>query len=288
MALHRCSTVTPTESSRSAPCCRSLRRRTTSTRRHRADPTRRSARARRDDVAARRDSAGVGRTSSRCTAPRKVWRQLRRERITRGALHGRTVDARARAAWGRARPAPGRRRSPRTWRIARSISSRGTSRRRDRISSGSRTSPTSRPGAASSTSPSSSTSSRAASSAGACRARCGLTSRSTRSSRRSVSGSRRRRRALVHHSDRGVQYLSIRYTERLVDAGIEPSVGSRGDSYDNALAESVIGLFKTEVIPSAGTVAGSRRRRIRDARMGRVVQPPTAARTTRLCTAGGV
>ena len=47
---------------------------------------------------------------------------------------------------------------------------------------------------------------------------------------------------LVHHSDRGVQYVSMRYTERLADAGIAPSVGSRGDSYDNALAESVIGL----------------------------------------------
>jgi len=57
---------------------------------------------------------------------------------------------------------------------------------------------------------------------------------------------------LVHHSDRGVQYLSIRYTERLAEAGIEPSVGSRGDSYDNALAESVIGLFKTEVIRRQG------------------------------------
>jgi transposase InsO family protein len=53
---------------------------------------------------------------------------------------------------------------------------------------------------------------------------------------------------LVHHSDRGVQYLSIRYTERLAEAGIERSVGSRGDSYDNAMAESVIGLFKTEMI----------------------------------------
>ena len=53
---------------------------------------------------------------------------------------------------------------------------------------------------------------------------------------------------LVHHSDRGSQYLSIKYTERLSDAGIEPSVGSVGDSYDNALAETVIGLFKTEVI----------------------------------------
>ncbi len=57
---------------------------------------------------------------------------------------------------------------------------------------------------------------------------------------------------LVHHSDRGVQYLSIRYTERLAEAGIEPSVGSRGDSYDNALAESVIGLYKTEVILHQG------------------------------------
>jgi len=57
---------------------------------------------------------------------------------------------------------------------------------------------------------------------------------------------------LVHHSDRGVQYLSIRYSERLAEAGIEPSVGSVGDSYDNALAESVIGLYKTEVIYRRG------------------------------------
>ena len=57
---------------------------------------------------------------------------------------------------------------------------------------------------------------------------------------------------LVHHSDRGSQYLSMRYTDRLADAGIEPSVGSRGDSYDNALAESVIGLFKAEVIRRKG------------------------------------
>ena len=57
---------------------------------------------------------------------------------------------------------------------------------------------------------------------------------------------------LVHHSDRGVQYLSVRYTERLAEAGIEPSVRSIGDSYDNALAESIIGLFKTEVIRRRG------------------------------------
>jgi putative transposase len=54
--------------------------------------------------------------------------------------------------------------------------------------------------------------------------------------------------ALVHHSDRGSQYVSIRYTERLGEAGIEPSVGSRGDSYDNALAETINGLYKTELI----------------------------------------
>jgi putative transposase len=57
---------------------------------------------------------------------------------------------------------------------------------------------------------------------------------------------------LVHHSDRGTQYLSMRYTERLAEAGIAPSVGSRGDSYDNAMAESIIGLFKTEVIQRKG------------------------------------
>jgi transposase InsO family protein len=57
---------------------------------------------------------------------------------------------------------------------------------------------------------------------------------------------------LVHHSDRGVQYLSIRYTERLAEVGVEPSVDSRGDSYDNALAETIIGLYKTEVIHHRG------------------------------------
>lgn len=59
-------------------------------------------------------------------------------------------------------------------------------------------------------------------------------------------------KGLVHHSDRGVQYLAIRYTERLADAGAVRSVGSRGDSYDNALAESVIGLYKTELIRKRG------------------------------------
>jgi putative transposase len=57
---------------------------------------------------------------------------------------------------------------------------------------------------------------------------------------------------LIHHSDRGVQYLSVRYTDRLAEAGVERSVGSVGDSYDNALAESINGLFKTEVIHRLG------------------------------------
>jgi putative transposase len=57
---------------------------------------------------------------------------------------------------------------------------------------------------------------------------------------------------LVHHSDRGVQYVSIKYTERLAKAGVEPSVGSVGDSYDNALAETINGLYKAEVIHRRG------------------------------------
>ena len=63
---------------------------------------------------------------------------------------------------------------------------------------------------------------------------------------------RRHIQRLIHHSDRGVQYVSISYSERLAKAGIEPSVGSVGDSYDNALAESVIGLYKAEVIYRLG------------------------------------
>jgi putative transposase len=61
---------------------------------------------------------------------------------------------------------------------------------------------------------------------------------------------------LIHHSDRGVQYLAIRYTERLAAAGVVPSVGSRGDSYDNALAESFNGLYKTELIRHGGPWRG--------------------------------
>jgi putative transposase len=58
--------------------------------------------------------------------------------------------------------------------------------------------------------------------------------------------------SLIHHSDRGSQYVSIRYSERLAEAGVEPSVGSKGDSYDNALAETINGLYKAEVIHRRG------------------------------------
>jgi putative transposase len=61
---------------------------------------------------------------------------------------------------------------------------------------------------------------------------------------------------LIHHSDRGTQYLAVRYTERLAEAGVVPSVGSKGDSYDNALAESFNGLYKTELIRHAGPWQG--------------------------------
>ena len=60
------------------------------------------------------------------------------------------------------------------------------------------------------------------------------------------------REGLIHHSDLGSQYGSIRYTNRLAELGITSSVGSRGDSYDNALAETVIGIYKTELIRSRG------------------------------------
>ena len=63
-------------------------------------------------------------------------------------------------------------------------------------------------------------------------------------------------RQLIHHSDRGVQYVSITYTERLAEAGIEPSAGSVGDSYDNALAETIIGLYKAELIYKDGPWRG--------------------------------
>lgn len=89
---------------------------------------------------------------------------------------------------------------------------------------------------------------------------------------------------LVHHSDRGSQYLAIRYTDRLADAGAICSVGSRGDSFDNALAESTIGLYKTELIradPPAWSLARPGRPGVGHPGMGRLVQPPATTRRPR-------
>jgi transposase InsO family protein len=65
-------------------------------------------------------------------------------------------------------------------------------------------------------------------------------------------------KTLIHHSDRGVQYLSVKYTERLEEAEIDPSVGSVGDSYDNAMAETINGLYKAEVIEHEGPWQGKK------------------------------
>ena len=73
------------------------------------------------------------------------------------------------------------------------------------------------------------------------------------------------------------EYVSIKYTERLKDAGVEPSVGSVGDSYDNALAETINGLYKAEVIWRRGPWRSFEQRRVRHARMGRLVQQSKAA-----------
>src|SRR5690606_35215977 len=79
---------------------------------------------------------------------------------------------------------------------------------------------------------------------------------------------------LIHHSDRGVQYLAIRYTERLAENGAVSSVGSRGDSFDNALAESIIGLYKTELVRNRGPWRGLDDLEPVHPGMGGLVQPP--------------
>ena len=89
---------------------------------------------------------------------------------------------------------------------------------------------------------------------------------------------------LIHHSDRGVQYRAVRYTERLEDAEVVASVGSKGDSYDNAAAEAFNSTFKSELIRNPSrprrerALAQHRRRRDRRRRMGRLVQHHPAAR----------
>ena len=87
---------------------------------------------------------------------------------------------------------------------------------------------------------------------------------------------------LSHHSDRGGPYLSIRYTERLADAGIDPSVDSIGGPYDNALAEPLNGLYKADVIHRLGPWKNSGRCRMGNLQMGRSVQQPSPACTHRI------
>ncbi len=86
---------------------------------------------------------------------------------------------------------------------------------------------------------------------------------------------------LIHHSDKGVQYVAVRYTQRLAEAGAVTSVGSTGDSYDNALAEAFNSLFKAELVRKQGPMEGYRRPRDRHRRVHRLVQPPTPARRDR-------
>ena len=86
---------------------------------------------------------------------------------------------------------------------------------------------------------------------------------------------------LVHHSDRGSQYGALAMTDRLLSAGIDPSVGATGSSYDNALAETINGLYKTELITRRGPWKSLEQGRDRDPGVGRLVQPPPAQRLLR-------
>ena len=86
---------------------------------------------------------------------------------------------------------------------------------------------------------------------------------------------------LVAHSDAGAQYTSIRYTDRLAEIGALPSIGTVGDSYDNAMAESTIGLYKSGTGLAARAMAHRRAARASHPRLHRMVQPPPPPRRTR-------
>ena len=126
----------------------------------------------------------------------------------------------------------------------------------------------------------------AASWAGGYRVRSKPNSYSTRSSRPCMLFSLPDKDGLVHHSDRGSQYLSIRYSERLAECGIQASVGTTGDSYDNALAESIIGLYKTEVIRRRGPWRNVEAVEFATLEWVDWFQQPTASRADRLHPAG--
>jgi putative transposase len=93
---------------------------------------------------------------------------------------------------------------------------------------------------------------------------------------------------LIHHSDHGSQYLSIRYTERLAETGVTPSVGTIGDGYDNALAETINGFFKAEVIYREGPWKRLEAVECTTLDLGRLVQHRATARTDRLYSPGRV
>jgi putative transposase len=217
----------------------------------RADPARLSDRARRDE-ALRPEILRVFEENWRVYGVRKIWRQLGREGfdvarctvarlmkdmgiqgIIRGKPHRTTIpDKKAAVSAGQGEPpVPG----------ACAEHAVGQRLHLCRHLEG-----------VSSMSPSSSTPMPAASSAGASAPRRMRGSFSMPWNRRCMIAAPVKGMGLVHHSDRGSQYLSIKYTERLAEAGIEPSVGSVGDSYDNALAETINGLFKAEVIHRRG------------------------------------
>ncbi len=145
---------------------------------------------------------------------------------------------------------------------------------------GVRTSPMSRPGAASSMLLSSSTPMPAGSLAGASAARHMLALCSMPWSRPFTIDDHVRGASSIIRIVAS-QYVSIKYTERLAEAGIEPSVGSVGDSYDNALAETINGLYKAEVIHRVGPWRSFEAVEYRHARMGRLVQQPATAGTHR-------
>ena len=183
---------------------------------------------------------------------RKVWRQLQRE----GFDVARCTVARLMRAMGLQGVIRGKPHPHDDQRQVCAVPARSgepaVPRASARTCSGSPTSPMSRPGRASSTWRSSSTSTPAASSAGGRAARRMPASCSMRWSRRCTIADRRTAAVSSTTRDRGIQYVSIKYTERLAEAGIEPSVGSVGDSYDNALAETINGLYKAEVIHRRG------------------------------------
>ena len=193
--------------------------------------------------------------------------------MTGGAPHGRARPVRCDEDEEGAHddPGPGERAAGRPRRA-------GLHGLRPRSISGWPTSPMSGPGPASAMRPSSSTPSAAASWAGGSQPHCAPTSRSMPSRWPSGAGVTGPSPGLVHHSDRGSQYLAIRYTERLEDAGVVNSVGSKGDSYDNALAETVNGLYKAELINRRWSLAQRRAGRTRDRRLGPLVEYAAAPR----------